>query len=131
VGLTSQNCGLYEPIVHPRVICDMDHGMIILTEPDSQHVYQIAVAATSTLWLSCRQRRLWQPPVLAGGPVSRDVFGSPPVLFGCPVSRDVFGSPQYWLALLSAETSLVATSTVRRCCHPRYVWSEWGSGRRK
>jgi hypothetical protein len=26
VGLTSQNCGLYRPFVHPRLIYDVDPG---------------------------------------------------------------------------------------------------------
>jgi hypothetical protein len=60
VRLTSQNCGLYGPIVHPQVICDVDHGMIILTEANSQLVYQSALTAPSTGWF----------------PFSRDISGS-------------------------------------------------------
>jgi hypothetical protein len=104
--LVSQNCGLYRPIVHPRVICDVNHGTTILTEVNFQLVYHSAMAATSTVGRSCQQRHLWQPPVLSGG----------------PVSRDSFGSHQYWLAVLSAETSLEATSTVWRSCQPRHLW---------
>jgi hypothetical protein len=56
--LTSQNCGPYGPI-HPRVICDVDHGMTILAEANSQLVYQSALAGTSTLRRSCHARHLW------------------------------------------------------------------------
>jgi hypothetical protein len=45
----SQNCGLYRPIVHPWVICDVDHGMMILTEAKSQPVYQSTLAAETSL----------------------------------------------------------------------------------
>jgi hypothetical protein len=55
-------------------------------------------------------RALWKPEVLSSGPVS---------------------SSQYWLASLSAETSLVAPSTVRWSCHLRHLWSESESGRWK
>jgi hypothetical protein len=41
-------------------MCDVDHGMMILTEANSQLVYHSALVA----------------PVLAGGPVSRDISGS-------------------------------------------------------
>jgi hypothetical protein len=54
----------YGPFVHPRVICDVDHGWW----------YQLGLSPNLST------RALWQPPVLAG--------------------------------FLSAETSLVATSTV-------------------
>jgi hypothetical protein len=69
VRRTSQNCGLYGPIFHPRVMCDVDHGMMILTEANSQLVYRIALAATSTVRQYCQQSHLWQsqccPAVLA------------------------------------------------------------------
>jgi hypothetical protein len=48
--------------------------MMILTETNSQLVYQRALAATSTVWRSC-QRHFWQPPILSGGPASRDISG--------------------------------------------------------
>jgi hypothetical protein len=86
----SQNCGLYGSIVHPQVICDVAHGMMILAEANSQCVYQSALAALSTVWQSCQQRYVWQRPVLAGS----------------PVSRDMSGSHQYCLAVLPSETSL-------------------------
>jgi hypothetical protein len=71
------------------MICDVSHGIMILTEDNSQLVYLNALAA----------------PVLSGGPVSRDISGSPTT--GCfPVSRDVSGSNQYCLAVLPSETSL-------------------------
>jgi hypothetical protein len=74
VRLTSQKCGLYGPIVHPQVICD--------------------VTMVWWYWLrlipNLSTRLLWQPPVLAGG----------------PVSRDISGSPQYCLVVLPSETSL-------------------------
>jgi hypothetical protein len=76
VRLTSQNCGLYGPIVHFRVICDVDHGRMILIEANSQLVYQSAVAATSSVRRFCQQRHLWQPPVLSGGPTIRDISGA-------------------------------------------------------
>jgi hypothetical protein len=40
--------------------------MIILTEGNSQLVYQSAVAAPSIVWWSYQQRHLWQPSVLCG-----------------------------------------------------------------
>jgi hypothetical protein len=70
--------------------CNVGHGMMISTEANSWLVYQSALAATSIVWWSCQQRHLWQPPVLSGS----------------PVSRDLSGSHQYCLAVLSAETSL-------------------------
>jgi hypothetical protein len=57
--LTSQNCGPYGPIVHPHVICDVDHGMTILAEANSQLVYQSALADTDTLRRSSHARHLW------------------------------------------------------------------------
>jgi hypothetical protein len=73
-------------------MCDVDHGRLILTEANSQLVYQSALAATSTVrrssqqrhlccspqyWLvSCQQRHLWQPPILSGGPFIPDIFGA-------------------------------------------------------
>jgi hypothetical protein len=72
----SQNCGIYGPIVHPRIICDVDHGMMVLTEANTQFVYQSALAAPSTVWRSCQRRHLWQPPVLSGGPAIRDSSGT-------------------------------------------------------
>jgi hypothetical protein len=113
---------------------------------------ETSLAAASTVWRSCQQRHLWQPPVLSGGPVSRDISGShqyclavlsaetfwqppvlsggsvrrdlwqPLVLSGSPVSRDISGSHQYCLAVLSADTSLAATSTVWRFCQQRHLW---------
>jgi hypothetical protein len=82
----SQNCGLYRPTVHPQVICNVDHGMMILTEANFQLVYQSALAV---------------------------------------LSADISGSHHYWLAVLSAETSLAANSTVRRSCNPKHLWIEW------
>jgi hypothetical protein len=58
VRLTSQNFALYRPILHSRVICDVDHGMI-LTEANSQLVYLRALEATSTVRRSCHPRHLW------------------------------------------------------------------------
>jgi hypothetical protein len=55
----SQNCNLYGPIVHPLVICDVDHGMMVLTEANFQIVYQSALAATSTVRRSHHPRHLW------------------------------------------------------------------------
>jgi hypothetical protein len=55
----SQNCSLYGPIVHSRVIYDVDHGMMILTEANSHLVYQRALAATCTVWQSFHPRHLW------------------------------------------------------------------------
>jgi hypothetical protein len=81
----SQNCGLYRPTVHPQVICNVDHSMMILTEANFQIVYQSALAvlsaktslaATSTGWQSCQQRHLWQPTVLSGGPAIQNISGS-------------------------------------------------------
>jgi hypothetical protein len=31
VRLTSQNCGLYGPVVHPQLIHDVDHGLMVST----------------------------------------------------------------------------------------------------
>jgi hypothetical protein len=58
--LMSQNCGLYGPIVHPRVIavCTM--------------VWWYWLGLTPNL----STRVLWQPPVLSGSPVSRDISGA-------------------------------------------------------
>jgi hypothetical protein len=47
VRLTSQNCCLYGPIVHPRLI--VDHGMMVSTGANSHLVYQSSLAATSSL----------------------------------------------------------------------------------
>jgi hypothetical protein len=40
--------------------CDVDHGMMILIEVNSQLVYHSALAATSTVWQSCHQIYLWR-----------------------------------------------------------------------
>jgi hypothetical protein len=40
--------------------------MMILTEANSQLVYQSALTAPSTVRRSCQQRHLWQPSVLSG-----------------------------------------------------------------
>jgi hypothetical protein len=45
--------------------------MMILTEANSQLVYQSPLVATNTVRRSCQQRYLWQPPVLSGGPAIR------------------------------------------------------------
>jgi hypothetical protein len=76
VTLTSQNCDLYGPIVHPRVIYDVDNGMMVSTGANSHLDYQSALAATSTVRRSCQQRHLWQPPVLSGGSTIRDICGA-------------------------------------------------------
>jgi hypothetical protein len=54
---TSQNCGLYRPIVHPRVIA-------IWT---MVWWYRLRLTPNSST------RALWQPPVLSGCPISRDI----------------------------------------------------------
>jgi hypothetical protein len=60
VRLTSQNCGLYGPIAHPRVtaICTI--------------VWWYRLELTPNL----STRALWQPPALSGSPVGRDIFGA-------------------------------------------------------
>jgi hypothetical protein len=60
VRLTSQNCGLYGPFVHPRVILQFGPWMMILTGANSQLVYQSTLAA----------------PVLSSSSVRRDISGS-------------------------------------------------------
>jgi hypothetical protein len=60
VRLTSQNCGFYRPIVHPRAIM-----MWIM-------VWWYRLGLTPNL----STRALWQPPVLSGGPASRDISGA-------------------------------------------------------
>jgi hypothetical protein len=60
VKLTSQNCSLYRPTVHPRVI-----AMRIMV-----WWYWLGLPPNSST------RVLWQPPVLSGGPVSRDISGA-------------------------------------------------------
>jgi hypothetical protein len=60
VKLTSQNCSLYRPTVHPRVI-----AMRIMV-----WWYWLGLTPNSST------RVLWQPPVLSGGPVSRDISGA-------------------------------------------------------
>jgi hypothetical protein len=60
VGLTSQNCSLYRPIVHPWMI-----AMWIM-------VWWYRLGLTPNLSI----RVLWQPPVLSGSPVSRDICGA-------------------------------------------------------
>jgi hypothetical protein len=57
--LASQNCGLYGPIVHPRVICVVDHGRMTLTDANFQLVYQSALLACSTVRRSYHARYLW------------------------------------------------------------------------
>jgi hypothetical protein len=52
---------------------------------------------------------LWQPPVLSGGPVSRNISVTAPSTGWFPVSRDISGSHQY---------SLVSS-------HLRHLWSKW------
>jgi hypothetical protein len=72
VRLTSQNCGWLRwgetDVSELRSVqaccsspgdCDVDHGMTILTEANSQLVYQSALAVPSTGWRSCQQRHLW------------------------------------------------------------------------
>jgi hypothetical protein len=60
VRLKSQNCGLYGAIIHPRVIAMW----------------------TKVWWYwlglipNLSKRALWQPPILSGGPVSRDISGA-------------------------------------------------------
>jgi hypothetical protein len=51
------------------------HGTMILTEANSQRLYQSALAATGTVCRSCHQRHLWQAPVLSGSPAIRDISG--------------------------------------------------------
>jgi hypothetical protein len=58
--LMSKNCGLYGPFVHPWVICDLDH----------EWWYWLGLTPNLST------RALWQPPVLSGSPVSRDISGS-------------------------------------------------------
>jgi hypothetical protein len=58
--LTSQNCGLYGSIVHPHVI-------VILT---ILWWHRLGLTPNSST------RALWQPPVLSGGPASRDISGA-------------------------------------------------------
>jgi hypothetical protein len=60
VRLTSQNSGLYGPIVHRRVI-----AMWTM-------VWWYRLGITPNL----STRALWQPPVLSGGPVSGDMSGA-------------------------------------------------------
>jgi hypothetical protein len=60
VWLTSQNSGLYEPIVHPQVT-----AMWAM-------VWWYRLGLTPDL----STRALWQPPVLSCGPVSRDISGA-------------------------------------------------------
>jgi hypothetical protein len=58
--MTSQNCGLYEPIVHSRVT-----AMWTMV-----WWYWLGLIPNSST------RALWQPPVLSSGPVSRDISGA-------------------------------------------------------
>jgi hypothetical protein len=98
VRLTSQNCGLYGPVIHPWVICSVDHGRMILTEVNSQLVYQSALAATSTVRWSCQQRHLWQPPVLSGG---RSIWDISCLCYwpqlGQPVFEPRFKTRTFWI----------------------------------
>jgi hypothetical protein len=57
VRLTSQNCGLCGPTVHPQVI-----AMWTMV-----WWYRLGLTPNSST------RALWQPPVPSGGPVSRDI----------------------------------------------------------
>jgi hypothetical protein len=91
----SQSCGLYGPFVHPRVICDVDHGW-----------YWLGLTPSLSTGV------LWQPPVLSGGPVSRDISVAAPSTGCFPASRDISGSYQYSLVF----------------CHLRHLWSEWEVG---
>jgi hypothetical protein len=58
--LVSQKCGLYRPIVHPRVI--------VMWTMVRWH----RLGITSNL----STRVLWQPPVQSDGPLSRDISGA-------------------------------------------------------
>jgi hypothetical protein len=60
VRLTSQNCGLCGPIVHPRVTA----------------MWTMAWWYRLGLTPNLSSRALWQPPVLCGGHVSRDISGA-------------------------------------------------------
>jgi hypothetical protein len=60
VRLTSQKCGLYEPLFYRRLI-------VIWTMLWS---YRLRLTHNSST------RALWQSPVLSGGPVSRDISGA-------------------------------------------------------
>jgi hypothetical protein len=94
--------------------------MMILTEANSQLVYQSPLAATSTVWRSCHHTSLAVP--------STGWF---------PVSTDISGSPQYFPVVLSAEISVAVQSTgwfpVSRDlwqppvlpAGPGHLWSEW------
>jgi hypothetical protein len=55
--LTSQNCSLYGPFVHPRVICDVDYGCW----------YWLGLTPNLST------RALWQPSALSDGPVSTNI----------------------------------------------------------
>jgi hypothetical protein len=78
--LMSQNCGIYGPFVHPRVICDVDHGRYWLG-----------------LTPNLSTRALWQPSVLSGGPLNRDTSVAARSTSWFPVSRGISGSHQYCL----------------------------------
>jgi hypothetical protein len=64
--------------------------MMILTGANFQLVYQT----------------LWQPLVLAGSSVSRDISVAAPSTGWFPVSRDISGNHQYCLVSCQTETSL-------------------------
>jgi hypothetical protein len=81
-------------------------------------------------------RALWQPPVLAGGPVSRDISGSPHIVRRSCQQRHLW-QPSYCGAVLSAETSLAtpilyggpvsrdvsgSPHTVRQSCQQGRLW---------
>jgi hypothetical protein len=60
VKLTSQKCGFYGPTVHPQAIA----------------MWTMVWWYWLRLTLNLSTRALWQPPVLSGGPVSRDISGA-------------------------------------------------------
>jgi hypothetical protein len=79
----------YGPFVHIRVICDVDHGWWYW------------------LWLTpnLSTRALWQPPVLSGGPVSRDISVAAPSTGWFPAIRYLW-QPPVMSGFLPSETSL-------------------------
>jgi hypothetical protein len=80
--------------------------------------WRLRTAASTGVYLSpddlrCGPWMILQPPVLSGGPVSRNISVAARSTGWFPVGRDISGSYQYFLV----------------SWHPRRLWSEWDVGK--
>jgi hypothetical protein len=90
------DCGLLRAFVHPRVNFSVEH----------EWWYWLSLTPNLST------RALWQPPVLSGAPVSRNISVAVSSTGWFPVNRDISGSYQYCLVSY----------------HMRRLWRVWKVG---